>query len=198
MKCFDDVAQEVTRLPPSLWSRLAFAAACAERLLPYYVCYTKQRGFDSTPYFAALNYIWGSVGTMKSDGFEVGSLLNECERTLPNEEDAWKAGCPYADDATAAILYCLRYILSGDQQEAIWAAKRAYEVADNFVMTHADYDIDSPDDEIKILHHPVVQNELSRQLRDLCELRGIGLSAWQRRCNDLRSRAKSDAVIFLN
>lgn len=198
MKSFDDVAQEVTQLPSGLWSRLAFAAACAERLLPFYVCYTKQRGFDPDPYFTALDFAWSCVGAMNCDEFEARHLSMECERTLPNEDDAWKAGCPYAGDATAAILYCLRFILSGDQQDAIWAAKRTYEVADNFVMTHTDYDIDSPDDELKILHHPVVQNELSRQLRDLRELLGADLSAWQRQCCDLRRRAKSDSATFLN
>lgn len=199
MKCFDDVVQAVTQLPSGLWGRLAFAAACAERLVPFYTCYTKQQDFDSTPYFASLDYIWSCLGAMKCDEFEVRGLSIECERTLPNEDDAWKVGCPYADDATAAILYCLRYISSGDQQEAIWAAKRAYEVADNFVMTHTDYDIGSPDDELKILHHPVVQREIARQLRDLHELPLVdaGLSAWQRLCNDLRRRAKSDAVNFL-
>ena len=51
LKCFDDVAREVTQLPMGLWTRLAFAAACAERLLPVYTCYTEQQDFDANPYF---------------------------------------------------------------------------------------------------------------------------------------------------
>lgn len=199
-KCFDDVVQEVTRLPSGLWRRLAFAAACAERLIPFYLCYTKQLNISFTPYFSALDYIWNCLRAMKCDELEVRRLSIECERVLPNEDDAWKAGCPYADDATAAILYCLRLILTGDQQEAIWAAKRAYEVADNFVMSHSDYDIDSPDDELKILHHPVVQKEITRQLFDLYQLQRVSaeLSDWQRLCNDIRRNAKSDAITFFN
>lgn len=200
MKNFDDVVQETAQLPTGPWGRLAFAASCAERLLPFYICYAKRQDVDSTPYFTALDYIWNCLDAMKWDENEARRLSLECERTLPNEDDTSKAGCPYAGDAAAAILYCLRFMLSGDQQETIYAARRTYEVADNFVMTRPAYNIDSPDDELKILHHPIVQNELSRQLRDLRELQLVNsdLSAWQRLCNELRRRAKTDAVVFFD
>lgn len=196
-KDFNNVVQEITRLQ-DLWKQLAFSAACAERLLPFYICYVKQQNFDSNPYFTALDYIWNCLERMEFDELATRRLLMECERALPNEDNAWKAGCPYADDTTAAVLYCLRFLLSRDQQEAIWAAKRAYEVADNFVIAQENYPIDSHDGELKILHHPVIQNELARQLRDLRELQLVvsDSSALQRLCRDLRRNAKSEAAVF--
>lgn len=198
MNCFDDVVLGVTQLPSGLWGRLAFAATCAERLLPFYICYTKRQGSGAENYFVALDYVWNCLGVANCDPHDVAHLLVECERTLPDEDSAWNAGCPYADDATAAILYCLRLISSGDQQEAIWAAKRAYEVADNFVVAHTDHSIDSHEDELEVLHHPVIQNELGRQLRDLRELQRVGtdLPTLQGLCKELRQRAQSDAVAF--
>lgn len=197
MNRFEDIARKVAELPTGLWGWVAFAATCAERLLPLYTCYAKQKVSGADNYLAALDYVWGCLGVMRFDPQDAQRLLAECEKTLPDEDGAWKAGCPYADDAAASILYCLRLMLSGDQQEAVWAATRAYEVADNFVVAHAGHGIDSPEDELEILRHPVIQNELARQLRDLHELQlvGVDLPSLQGVCVQLRQRANSETVV---
>ena len=77
---------------------------------------------------------------MKCDEHKAQHLLMACEGALPNEDDAWGQVAPTPMmRRQPAVLYCLRLVLSGDQQEAIWAAKRTYEVADNFVITHTDH-----------------------------------------------------------
>ncbi len=203
-RCFDEIASEVSGLSTGFWGRLAFAAACAERIFPFYLRYRNLKNLDidfgMDPYISALDYIWICVGEMDFEEHKARQLLMVCEDVLPNEDEAWGTGCPYADDATAAVLYCLRFMLSGDQQEAIWAANRAYEVADNFVVNRTDHNIISRANELEILHHPIIQNELSRQLRDLQELHfsSTEINAFQSLCHNLRQRAKKEAVTFLN
>lgn len=199
MKCFGDVEKEIERLPAGLWERLAFSAACSERLVPFYVCYMGKYP-QKNCYILALDYIWSCLVIRRYDEHTSRRFLMECEANIPNEDEAWGVNCPYADDAAAAIVYCLRFMLSEDQQEAVWSAKRTYEVADNFVISHLDFKAETDQSEQEILSNPIIQNELARQLRDLCELQHVvtDLAVWGALCVRLRQKAKSNAIDFLN
>lgn len=197
---FDNVVLEISYLRSDFWGQLAFAATCAERLFPFYRCYTAQEDWDADPYSSALNYVWRCLETMENNEDMVRQLVVECEKLLPNEDDAWQEGCPYAEDATATVIYCLRFFLSGDQQEVIWVARRAYEVADNFIVNNTDINTGNQEGELDILHHPIIQNELARQIRDLQELRhtSADVPAFQALCRILRQRANEEAIKFFN
>ena len=86
MHRFEDIARKVAELPTGLWGWVAFAATCAERLLPFYTCYAKQKVSGADNYLAALDYVWGCLGVMRFDPQDAQRLLAECEKTLPDED----------------------------------------------------------------------------------------------------------------
>ncbi|CAD85170.1 DUF416 family protein [Nitrosomonas europaea] len=151
----------------------AFAASCAQRIFTCYVEYArvaKSKKVDLDAYSEAISYVWNAVIAGNHDAIILNGLLERCMAVLPSEEDAWESGTPYAEDAAAAIIYSLRSLASGCPQEAIWAAKRVYEAVDNFVVNTYNVNTNATDGEKFILDHPIVSNELSRQLRDLNEI----------------------------
>lgn len=74
----------------------------------------------------------------------------------------------------------------------MWAASRAYEALDDYVITNENIDSAAPGAESEILSHRLVQAELARQSRDLDELREGRITI-----NQLRDRAKAEATEFL-
>lgn len=98
-----------------------------------------------------------------------------------------------AEDALAAAAYALRYVDDGEVQNAVWAARRAYEAADSFAGEKLpDGTFDSAR-EAGILRHPVVQTELRRQRRDLQEIMGSGGDP--ARLVDVLQRAMNEPIV---
>jgi hypothetical protein len=110
---------------------------------------------------------------------------------IPGENDQpWIEEQAYAEDAASAVAYALRALESGEPQEAAWAARRAYEAVDHHVMSRLGIKGES-----HVLGHPLVQAELSRQQRDLSELREAREPAVEVFVR-LRERARADASLF--
>jgi hypothetical protein len=80
---------------------------------------------------------------------------------------------------------------SGVPYEAAWAARRVYEAADHYVMYRL-----GVGNEHQVLSHPIVQGELSRQQRDLCELL-VAQNESPELFARLRGRAQVEASSFL-
>jgi hypothetical protein len=74
------------------------------------------------------------------------------------------------DDRVAACAYVVRHLLSGECQEAAWAARRAYEACDQLAQSEIEFDVYSKAIELQLLGHEAVQAELRRQDLDLSEL----------------------------
>ena len=102
-------------------------------------------------------------------------------------EDPWVPEQAYAEDAIAALAYAVGSLEKRDPTEAAWAAQRAYESADHYVINHLHVDT-----ERAVLAHPIVQAELARQRQDLDELLE-NPSDRRQRIDVLRSRAKANA-----
>jgi hypothetical protein len=117
---------------------------------------------------------------------------------LTPQEDGvqpWTQEATNAQNAGMAVAYALRTRLTGEAQEAAWAARVAYEALDNFVINKEDIDTSKPGSELRVLSHPLMQAEFERQERDLRELLASGhriVEIVQR----LRERARSDATLF--
>jgi len=104
-----------------------------------------------------------------------------------------------AEDAVASIIYALRTRLSGSSQEALWAARRAYESLDQHVMSRLNKVVVTPDIERRVLADPLIQAELERQQRDLSDLvESSNQADLARRIVRLRDRAKRDAERFMH
>jgi uncharacterized protein YjaG (DUF416 family) len=178
--------------------RIVFAAQCAERLAPAYPPFAERNGRDPNELALLLERLWQDL-----DGAEMSrdAVQAHCDLTLalvPDDDDPWFGLAFYASDAAAAVAYAFSVRLTGDSQDAAWAARRAYEALDYFVVTHAAIDRNVPGAEARILSDPRIQQELTRQRRDLDELGSLAKQPLRPGIPDaLRQRAKAEAYHFL-
>jgi uncharacterized protein YjaG (DUF416 family)/GNAT superfamily N-acetyltransferase len=169
--------------------RVAFAAACAERLLPSFDVVWRQGDEDAPSLRGILDRVWADASGESLPGADLEAQLHICMTLIPDEDDdKWGQGHQYVDDAASAVAYALCTIQSGGQaQEAAWAARRAYEAVDLFVTERLGIE-----DEEAVMRHPLTQAELTRQRQDLDELTAGGDSPDVLRT--LRARAAADGV----
>lgn len=149
-------------------SRVSFALACAERLFPFYVQFNEATGQgDPNALRMALDRLNGDLAGATLTVSALSRLISQCESLVPVEDDSWTDWSACAQNAAAATAYVLRCRLSGDAQDAVWAAVQAYEAAD-FVVTTAlniDFNVPGAEDIVEVDH--LVQRELATQDRDL-------------------------------
>lgn len=132
---YDEVAIKagLDALEPS--ERVLFASACAERLFGLYRLFAERTGQGAEAELRdALDLAWNvlSADVPRSDveGRQAGA-----EALVPHDDDAdWSAWSPFAQNAAASVAYALRAWLSGDSQDAVWAARQVYEAADYLVQ----------------------------------------------------------------
>jgi uncharacterized protein YjaG (DUF416 family) len=190
------LVEELEGLPHQL--RVAFATACAERLLPAYTDFSERaRMGDPKELTSILERLWVDLEGDAMTFAEVEEAIAKCMTlVLPLENKPLIAGQTAAEDAGAALCYALRCRKTGDSQEAAWAARRTYEALDDFVISREDIDTNQPGGEQQALSHPLIQAELGRQRRDLNELIGFGGQNVLGVVAPLRERAKAEARTF--
>lgn len=160
-------------------SRVAFASACAERLLRQLLDSARKRVFRS-----ALDRLWRDLTAGAESSAWAASALDECWRMIPDGEDAsWDAR---SEDAGGATSYALRCLLTGDAEEAIYAS--------TCVLEAIEYDLSSKgaldeQDNDAWMAHELVRAEFDRQQRDLEELNSGSV-----RAATLRSRAETEGL----
>jgi hypothetical protein len=99
------------------------------------------------------------------------SLLRECmDRISVDDDEVLDVAEMLRDDCRASYAYALRSGISGNSQDAVWAAQRAYEAADRIANRNTTTDDEGEYDEFELISHPIVQRELARQMRDLKSL----------------------------
>jgi uncharacterized protein YjaG (DUF416 family) len=170
---FDEnrIKGSLTKLPIKL--RILFAVTCAERLFPAYERFSAKTGGGNVDLLRRiLDKLWmGLLGVQEYSDQIIAADLQHCMLLVPKESDGeWFNEQVWAEDAVACLAYCLRTRLSGDTQEAAWAARRVYEAADYYVLHASGNNYKLPDDESRVIEHPLVQAELRRQERDISEL----------------------------
>ena len=124
---------------------------------------------------------------------EIETKIDACMQLIPQEDlRQWENGQAYAETQRPRWFMRCDAVKPGKSEEAIWAAQRAYEALDNFVINTENIDTNIPGEELHVLSHPLIQAELGRQQRDLDELHR-GVVTVQR----LQERAKAEAADFL-
>jgi uncharacterized protein YjaG (DUF416 family) len=164
---------ELDQLP---WqASMAFAASCAQRLADAYRRFAAidARG-DALRFDRVMDYLWSCVLTADNDRIAAETLEGVMSLLVDEQSPGWTTATGYAQDALTSLAYSIRYMLSHDTQEAVWAARCVYEAVDTYVIERDDIDTNLPDAETQILRDPVVQAELARQARDLGELKAVG------------------------
>lgn len=162
-------------MPP--YERYAAAA-----LLPEY----EQRLYRTT-----LDRIWSAAIDAGSSLDDLKRLEQECLDAIPSEEEAWSHEEPYAEDAGAAVTFTVRVALSGDPQDAVWAARRVYDALDHLVGKLVE---PGGDREVAIFSHPLIQAEFARQLHALERLERIGTDDLKRMVVETRDDARAEGT----
>ena len=189
--------EELDRLAPAV--NLAFAACCAQRLRS--VCHAFARVTGRTHIAdlvdQSLDYIWTHI-LSSPDTSQTDQLLEDLMDAMPTERDSDRSELTaYAEDGMSSVAYCLRFMQSGDAQEAAWAARRVYEALDQCVLYRGDIQVYEPGGEARIIEDPLIQVELSRQARDLAELKSAGDHLTAVFLDSMRQRSmKEQALIW--
>lgn len=149
---------------------IAFAAACAARLE------NTTQGLSTNPGLKVLlSNTVDAVTTFLAIGtpFDISVAEEELLAAMPHEDANPDFPSAVAEDAAAAVVFALRMLRDGDPQNAVWAARRAYDTADRAVLSTLNVGEVGDSEEVYILQHPIVQTELQRQSRDLDAVSGI-------------------------
>ena len=174
IRSFDDnsLRKRLARLSPS--ARLAFAAACGERLLPNYRAFVKSASWgDPALLREALDYVWSSINAGTVDRNRVQELLSGCERAVPDSESFSSDWTSAAIDAGTAVIEALEALLDGSMEHIVNTAIFCRDTVDMFIQIRDRLDFNSdPNFESKISENPLMQQELARQARVLDELDG--------------------------
>ena len=113
----------------------------------------------------ALDGLWTN-SLPPQEAHRIESLLLS---SMPSEA-SWTAASPYVENALAALCYALRVSVTGNPQDAGFAARQVYEALDYFVHNRENIDFNQPGAESRILRDPEVQAQLRRLISILDEL----------------------------
>jgi len=194
---FDEARLKGDLAPVPARLRVAFACACAQRQFDAYIRYCQQGGKGDPNYLRkVLDQVWEFAAGGQAP-LDLDDTIERCTGLVPEEDDSWTAASAYADDAVSAVIYALRACREGDPQEAAWAARRAYEATDHYATNLLDVNFNQRGAEEAVLGHPLVQNELNRQHRDVNELVSASSAKRERELiSALRNRAVQEAKLF--
>jgi len=169
-------------------SRLTFACACAERLMPTLSWFWDK--VDTGEFLvvrAALDAAWAGARSQEDPTEKLASLAEQVEKLVPNDDDEDPfPGSAVAQNAVASVAYALRTWVRDDPQQVVWCARQLYDAADVIVQQRAPVQtyIEQVDEE------EPVQMLLRGMRSDLQDLRSGDES-------QILDRSKSDGQIFL-
>lgn len=176
-------------------SKTAFAAACAERLLPLFERYAKAAQLPEEE--ARLSAVVAAAGEAAAGGGDEATarmLQAAAEAMAPSDDgDDWFLEVGYGQYAAAAAAYAIRTWLTDDPQEAAWAARQVYEVADYaFLQGSPTFDLNAADAESQVIASAAVQQALLALEEGLTAVES-GPSNWQ----GLRASVQTEAQAWV-
>lgn len=153
-----EVLNELSRLEKP--QRIAYGAACSDRMLPAYLAYIKDEGKE-TPIemIRALDKAWQLIG--KGDIGPCESLdASCCDDAIPDLDHVFSPIKGLALCASSAIKYLLLYIQDSKFSNIVYIHDQLVDAADDliFCRSHELHEPVPPDE--LILMHPIMKNEL--------------------------------------
>lgn len=189
------VARSLSALQSGL--QTAVGAGCCERMLPNFrafVCETKWG--DVSPLRLALDYAWDVGGGRDADSGILRQLLERCEACVPVSDEFRSEIVSYAQDAALAVCGLIDFLLAGEVDALVGVLSYSIDSVDCFVQELEGMSPQDRDLERKILRHPLMQQELLRQRRDLDD--ALAASGVVREfVQKVRSRAQSESNLAL-
>ena len=133
MRVYDEPALRGTLEPLDRWAKTAFAAACAQRMFPLFERYAQSAGEPAQAQRLAeiLSAAWDVASGLVND---VRLMDSEAASMPPSDDEEWVLEVGYGQNAAFAVAYAIRTWLTDDPQEAAWAARQVYEVAEYAVF----------------------------------------------------------------
>lgn len=123
----DALTERLSRLDKS--AKTAFAAACAESLIPLQRRYWSRTGASGDA--ARLRDILDAAWDVASNGgTDVRLLESEAISFGPPDDEEWFFDMGYAQNGAAAVAYAIRTSLTDDAQNAVRAARQVREAAE--------------------------------------------------------------------
>lgn len=198
MDSFDENALVNELAVLSARARVAFATASATRQIGNYERFARELGIktEHCPR-EIMTHLWSDLLVMTVDRSAWSERLEKVMSLLPEEDEDWVISHALADDALSSLAYSIRCLLKPDAQEAAWAARRAYEAADQAAIRLLALQPGLPDTEMKILSHDCVQRELARQRNDLALLRAESIEETQRQALQSELLTEEEAVSLI-
>lgn len=158
-----------------LQQQLAAGAACCERMLPNYERFMREVGWgDIVPLRTALDTVWEACTRQGATDINVQELLARCEASAPDSNRFTSLYVSSAQDAVFSVCALLDFLLEGNVERIVGVFRLSIDSVDLVVQEEKDMDPRGPQREVKILKHPLMQQELGRQQRDLIQASRIG------------------------
>ena len=158
---------------------LAFGAACASRIIPVFDRFRLEtRWGDIEPMLRAMDTIWGSTeNAVLPMSSIIERLLAECEDQVPDSEEFHSLFTSGAQDSVFAVCSLLDFCTDMQPERLALAARYPTDCIDLYVQEVENMRASDADLEANILRHPLMQQELKRQKRDLHLLIQMGRGA---------------------
>src|SRR5262249_7804547 len=152
----------------------AFGASCCERMLPNYEAFVRDVGWGKmTPLREALDTTWEACEGRQAPRAKLGDMLSMCEACAPDSEAFSSLYTSSAQDAVFAVCALLDFLLDGDVANVVRVPRLSTDSVDLIVQEREAMNPRDPLLERRILEHPLMQQELTRQTRDLADARRI-------------------------
>jgi uncharacterized protein YjaG (DUF416 family) len=161
---------QLDRLPTR--HRVAFAAACCERLLPNYIAFSSEVGWGEPGALRiATDYVWDVLDGATVVRDEVELLTARCNAIIPDTDDFTTESVSAALDAGVAIVETLQALIDADSDRIAGIASLCIDTVDMYVKSRDDLDYNSdPLFESRIAKDPLMERELARQSETLSAL----------------------------
>ncbi|MFN6566726.1 DUF416 family protein [Dendronalium sp. ChiSLP03b] len=175
----DILEQELETLLPM--HRIAFAAACCERLFPNYGIFLreiKEQGWnEQDPIREALDEIWGFLAGKKVDVSRFRQLLFNCERYFYDSENE---ETPEGQRGAWIVCNTIELCLAQTPQQTFLVAKEIDETLFEYIDYLRCQSEDESSEDISheqlleiVANHPFTVREMAKQSEDLQRLREI-------------------------
>ncbi|MDF5712160.1 MAG: DUF416 family protein [Nostoc sp. S4] len=172
---FHILERELEAFPPM--HRVAFAAACCERLYPHYnilLRTIREDDWNGEDLFrVALDEIWQFLAGKKVDASRFRQLYSDCDQSYPSDYE--NVETPEGQRAADAILNTLELCLDPTAQQTILVAKQIHQTLFEYIdyLTCESEDENSEDvsEEEIVTNHPLTVREMAKQSEDLQRLR---------------------------
>jgi|SRR5215510_5938035 len=157
--------------------QVAFAALCAERLLPYYRWFSSTERWGSFDRLRnALDAVWGHVEGQPQSREQYEQLVADCRRLTPDTEDFNSPLAARAMDASVAVITALKMCVEPSERRGAEVAEVAADAAFGVEQINASDDLGEirvadPEQLRKLFGSGRVQHELQTQAAVLDVLR---------------------------